>query len=226
MTPFENTLFSGFGEGLPLLDMSISFHQYTTVDLSVANAELKSIEISDPEVCQQYIDSILTRNNAAVAYGGYLEKRNLYNGYSTFTDEGQPQRNIHLGLDLWARAGTRVCAPLNSSVHSFKNNSSIGDYGPTIILSHQLNGIPFHTLYGHLSLDSIRHIEVGQSIFKGEYFATLGTPDINVNYAPHLHFQIIRDLGHYSGDFPGVCAAGDVAHYSKLCPDPNLLLKL
>ena len=226
MTSFETAVFSGIKEPVALLDRAIPILHYTPIDLSVNNVELRDLDISDPEVCQGYIDSILSRHNATVAYGGYMEKRNLYKGYSGFTEAGQPLRNIHLGLDLWSRAGTKVCAPLDGLVHSFMNNFMPGDYGPTIILTHELDGVRFHSLYGHLSLESLKNLGVGQLVPKGHYFATLGTPDINVNYAPHLHFQLIRDLANHSGDFPGVCSAGDVAYYSKICPDPNLLLKL
>jgi len=41
-----------------------------------------------------------------------------------------------------------------------------------------------------------------------------------------LHFQIIKDIKDYKGDYPGVCAAKDLKYYKNNCPNPNLLLKL
>jgi len=110
--------------------------------------------------------------------------------------------------------------------HSFQNNSSVGDYGPTIILKHDIRSNVFYTLYGHLSVDSLHDLYVGKPFAKGKTLAKLGTTDINVNYAPHLHFQIIRDLQANTGDYPGVAAENELHFYTKNCPNPNLLLNL
>ena len=211
---------------IAILDSSISFSQYTPLDLSIANTELKGYDITDYRSCQSYIDLILERHRATVAYGGYLEKRNLYTQTASFTSNGVPIRNVHLGIDYWCKSGTKVLAPLSGTVHSFENNKSIGDYGPTIILEHQLEHFTFYSLYGHLSKESIDGIAIGDSFQKGEVLAKLGTPDINVNYAPHLHFQLIRDIEGNRGDYPGVCSFDKLPYYSQNCPDPNILLKI
>lgn len=159
-----------------------------------------------------------------MAYGGYLEQRDLYSGNVNFALD-EERRDVHLGVDFWAKAGTRVVAPLDGEVHSFKNNAVQGDYGPTIILRHELEGILFHSLYGHLSLESLDGLYVGKAFKKGEELATLGTPEVNVHYAPHLHFQLILDLQRKKGDYPGVCRASEVDFYSRNCPDPMLLFR-
>lgn len=210
---------------ISLFESSLSFDQFSCLDLSTSNKELKNIDITNPMICQLYIDTILERNKAKVAYGGYLEQRNLYNDKSSFSSKSNP-RNIHLGMDFWTKAGTKVITPLKGKVHSFQNNSTIGDYGPTIILQHRYKEFTFHTLYGHLSIESIAHLHVGQVFEAGMTLATLGTTDINVNYAPHLHFQIIIDLEGKHGDYPGVCSEEDLEFYSQNCPDPNLLLNI
>jgi len=207
------------------LDASISYDHYCALDLSVSNQDLNAFEITDPSACQQYIDQILKKNSAKVAYGGYLEKRNLYRDKSSFSNK-TALRDIHLGVDFWTAAGTKVVAPLDGKVHSFQNNTTVGDYGPTIILQHEIEGLVFHTLYGHLSLEAIANLHIGQDFEKGAAIATLGTSAINVNYAPHLHFQIIIELEGMKGDYPGVCSTDTVDFYSKNCPDPNLLLNL
>jgi hypothetical protein len=69
-------------------------------------------------------------------------------------------------------------------------------------------------------------LQVGATIYGGAVFATLGTPEINVNYAPHLHFQLILDIGDHYGDYPGVCEEANLAYFSDNCPNPNLLLKI
>lgn len=206
-----------------ILDKAITLDQYCTINLSTSNTELQKIDIKNPNVCQRYIDLILNRNQAKVAFGGYLEKRNIYDNKANFF-QNETKRNIHLGIDFWAKAGTKVIAPLDAQVHSFKNNTTIGDYGPTIVLQHEFGGDTFYTLYGHLSVASLKNISKGQLFKAGETIATLGTTAINVNYAPHLHFQIILDMEEKEGDYPGVCSAVDLDFYSKNCPNPNLLL--
>lgn len=209
----------------PILDKKILLDEYCRLDLSISNGEIRTLDIADYRHCQNYIDSVLEKNKAKVAYGGYLEKRNLYSSKSNFSDDGNP-RNIHLGIDFWAKEGTDVIAPLDGEVHSFQNNSTSGDYGPTIILQHRHGKSTFHTLYGHLSLQSLKDLYVGKKFRIGEVLATLGTPEINVNYAPHLHFQVIRDMQGKTGDYPGVCTEKDLEYYSRNCPDPDHLLKM
>ncbi len=201
--------------------------KYTPIDLSITNCELADLDLSDPGLCQQYIDLVLNNNSASVAFGGYLEKRALYRTYQNFLKKKEDDpRNIHLGIDFWSKAGTRVMGPIDGTVHSFRNNNIPGDYGPTIILDHQMGGITFYTLYGHLSLKSLEDLYIGRKFKKGEYIGDLGTPDINVNYASHLHFQIIKDVEAYRGDYPGVSNVADLEFYTANCPDPNILLNL
>lgn len=224
--PQLETLLKNHSESYtPILDASISIDHYTPIDLSIHNPELDSIDIANPDACQAYIDSVLTTNGSKVAYGGYLEKRKLYAVNSNFQTNASGQRNVHLGVDFWAKAGTTVLVPLLGKVHSFKNNAVKGDYGPTIILKHHLMKTKFYTLYGHLSLASLDGLYVGKEFCRGEAIGTLGTTDINVNYAPHLHFQLIADIGEYEGDYPGVCTTKDVEYYTTNCPNPLLLLK-
>ncbi|MBT8284471.1 MAG: peptidoglycan DD-metalloendopeptidase family protein [Flavobacteriaceae bacterium] len=209
----------------PLLDASIPFREYTPLDLSVDNKELQGIDLSDPLACQEYINTVLAGNKARVAYGGYLERRNLYSGNAAFS-EGEERRDVHLGVDFWAEAGTAVLAPIEGEVHSFKNNAVKGDYGPTIILRHKTKGVVFHSLYGHLSLECLDGLYEGKRFKNGEVLATLGTSEENVNYAPHLHFQLIFDLQGMQGDYPGVCRASEKGFYRANCPDPNHLFSL
>ena len=211
---------------VPVLDATIPLGAYVPLDLSVTNEQLKGLELDDPQVCQRYIHSILEPTGAKVAYGGYLEHRNLYARHRHFTLSGKSPRNIHLGLDLWAPAGTSVLAPLPGKVHSFQNNDATGDYGPTLILEHDIDGFRFYTLYGHLSEESLFNLQEGLHKEPGDIIGFLGTEKVNGGYAPHLHFQLILHLHGNRGDFPGVCSREQVPFYSKNCPDPDFLLKI
>ena len=207
---------------LPILDPAIPLSRYCEINLSTANGELREVDLTHPAACQAYIDVCLERNGAQVAYGGYLEVRDLYGDKPAFSD-GTP-RNIHLGVDFWAKAGTKVITPLDGKVHSFQNNTARGDYGPTIILEHRTVAGKLYTLYGHLSVETLETLKKGEFFKAGSVLGTLGTTDINVNYAPHLHFQLIRDLGTFQGDYPGVCAVNELEYYSNNCPNPCILI--
>ncbi len=213
-------------QNVKVIEASIDNFDYISVDLSIKNKNLASIDVSSSKSFEKFINNYLDKNNAKVAYGGYNETRNLYKRSTVFKDDLSPERNIHIGLDLWIAAKTNVLAALDGVIHSFKNNVSLGDYGPTIILEHLVNGIQFYTLYGHLSTESLYNLHIGKQFRKGEKLATLGNYPINGDYSPHLHFQIIQNIENYQGDYPGVCSSNDLVYYLKNCPDPNYLLKL
>jgi murein DD-endopeptidase MepM/ murein hydrolase activator NlpD len=211
---------------IKVIDSTIPYSQYTPLDLSVSNVALSQLNITNASNFETFIESHLNKNNARVAYGGYNEIRNLYKRSAAFNDLNTDERNIHIGLDLWIKAGTPVLAALDGKVHSFQYNNNVGDYGPTIILEHQIENQTFYTLYGHLSLESIASSKIGDFFTKGQQLATLGDSTVNGDYAPHLHFQIIKDIEDNFGDYPGVCSKNKLNYYLNNCPDPNLLLKI
>lgn len=213
-------------QNVKVIDESIDYSQYIPLDLSITNDVLAKEEIADSSHFEKYIENYLAKNNAKVAFGGYNEIRNLYKRSTVFNDPKTEERNIHIGLDLWIKAGTPVLAALDGFIHSFNYNTGVGDYGPTIIIEHKIEKQRFYTLYGHLSLESISNIEIGDIVEKGMQIGTLGDALVNGDYAPHLHFQIIEEISNTFGDYPGVCSKSDLDYYLKNCPDPNLLLKI
>lgn len=213
-------------KNIKVIDSAIAYSQYIPLDLSVSNLELSNIAIENAEAFEAYIENYLQKNDAKVAFGGYNEERNLYKRSGIFNDTENEERNIHIGMDLWVKKGTGVLAALDGTVSSFDFNAGLGNYGPTIILEHKIENQTFYTLYGHLSLESIEKIEIGAVFKKGQQFATLGDASINGDYAPHLHFQIIKDIKDNIADYPGVCSKNDLKYYLENCPDPNLLLKI
>ncbi len=209
-----------------VIDSDIDYSEYVAIDLSSNNVDLAKIDITCAAEFEAYIVNYLSKNNAKVGFGGYKEIRAIYQRSSVFKNDTSDERNIHIGMDLWIKAGTKVLAALDGTIHSFQNNTALGDYGPTIILEHQIENNVFYTLYGHLSLESLNGKKVGTEVKKGETIATLGASPINGDYAPHLHFQIIIDMDNRFGDYPGVCNIKNLSLYSEICPDPNLLLKI
>lgn len=212
---------------LRVIDATIANTQYVALDLSVTNKTIHLIDVSSSLGLGTYINSYIKANSAKVAFGGYNETRNIYQRSNYFNNQNpETERNIHLGIDLWIKAESPIFTPLEATVHSFKNNTNYGDYGPTLILKHHISGFDFYTLYGHLSLASIENLRVGQHFKQGEQIATLGDATVNGDYPPHLHFQIIKDLQDFNGDYPGVCSKKDLEFYLNNCPNPDVLLKL
>ena len=157
--------------------------------------------------------------------GGYDEDRAIYDGPVFAAGAGEEPRTIHLGIDLFAAAGTPVFAPLAGRVHSFQDNANPKDYGPTVILEHSVTTeLTFYTLYGHLSRQSLVGLHVGQDIAAVTQIATLGDAEVNGGWPPHLHFQIILDMGTAHRDFPGVFKKSECARWKLICPDPAPLL--
>lgn len=193
-------------------------------DFTAANQALTPDLLRSEAAFCSYISESMAQAGAVLGVGAYAEDRVIYLKSEVFS--GAEARSLHLGIDLWAPAGTPVYAPIDGILHSFANNAASGDYGPTLILEHRFSGRLFYTLYGHLSLNSLHNLEVGMPLAAGEPLGTLGAWHENVHWPPHLHFQIIRDLEGLSGDFPGVCAPSAAVKWLALCPDPNLLLRL
>lgn len=211
----------------PLISSSRSNNSYVPLNLSLNNKELANVDVSSSKNLERFIWNYMAQNRASVAYGGYLEQRGIYRRSDYFNqDNPETERNIHLGLDLWIEADTPIYAPLDAKIHSFQNNTNYGDYGPAIILEHAIDRHIFYTLYGHLSLESLEDKSLGQIVSKGDKIATLGKAEVNGDYPPHLHFQIIKDLQGKTGDYPGVCNALELDFYKENCPNPNFLLNL
>ena len=212
----------------PVLDVDLRTELCHVLDLSVSSALVEG----DPEkldmvALTKAIDQEMGRAGIAVSVGRYDEPRLLYTSplFVSSRNPTEERRTIHLGVDLFVSAGSRVHAPLAGVIHILADNRAPLDYGPVVILKHAMgDGDEFFTLYGHLSRESTRKLSVGQSIAKGEAFARIGTIQENGGWPPHLHLQIIADLLERDKDFPGVAAASEREIWTSICPDPNLLL--
>lgn len=214
-------------DNIKVIDDSISKSDYTPIDLSISNNDLNTFDISSSKAWEHYISNYLEKQNKKVAFGGYLEHRAIYKRSTMFNQNDKAtERNIHLGVDLWTEANTNVLSAFDGEVHSFKDNVGLGNYGPTILLKHVIEGIMFYTLYGHLTRASLSSCDIGKKVKQGDVIAHLGDTQVNGDYAPHLHFQVIKNIQDNYGDYPGVSSLNDVMFYKENCPDPNLVLKL
>jgi len=228
---------STFGK---VVNFNASTDKLCHLDFTAANTELTTGLVTDTQQFSAYIHNKLKANNCKYGIGGYNEDRVLYKRSSLFAlaaskispyayegeEEGAGSRSIHLGIDIWGAAGTKVYVPIGGTVHSYAYNDNFGDYGATIVLQHQLDTVLFQTLYGHLSLNDLVPLQQGKYISRGELLGHFGEEKENGNWPPHLHFQIIEDMRLYEGDYPGVCSMGERETYLNNCPDADLILKM
>ncbi len=209
----------------PVVPINPAKEKIAPLDLSKTNTSFTTSIFNDLDLFNSFIEDQHKATNAKFLTGGYRELREMYRRSELFDTTTEP-RSLHLGIDIWGPAGTQICTPLGGMVHSFRYNNNHGDYGATIILQHQLETENFYVLYGHLALRDIENLRVGQFITRGEPFAHFGPPEENGNWPPHLHFQLILDMGNWEGDYPGVCRPSEALKYLHNSPDPRVLLNI
>lgn len=210
----------------PVVPFSPASDQLLPLDLSESNTEITEDIFNDAQQFTRYLEEKLLAARCRYAIGGYAELRAMYQRSSLFSPAVGEPRRFHLGTDIWGSAGTPVHAFAGGMIHSFAFNNNFGDYGPTIILLHQFDGVPFYTLYGHLALRDLELIQAGKYISRGQIIGHFGTTAENGNWPPHLHIQIIIDLELKKGDYPGVCRYSEREKYLANCPDPDLVLQM
>ncbi len=210
----------------PVLPVDLRAPSVARLDFTDQNPIVALADLHDTAAFEQLVQAMLAEKQAAVGIGGYLENRVIYRRSQHFESGVVAEaRSLHLGVDVWLPAGTPVLAPLPAVVHSLADNDNFGDYGPTVILEHALEGTVFYSLYGHLSRREWAALRVGQALAKGEAFATVGPFPENGDWPPHLHFQLMADLQGRVGDFPGVARPSERAEWAARCPNPNLVLQ-
>ncbi len=209
-----------------------------TLDTSVGSPTLPHPDtLARHGALERWIDAEIAAHGATVGIGRYGEARLFYHApdFHAPGNDGPEARTIHLGLDLFAPAGTAVHSPLPGTVVSVADNDQPCDYGPTAILRHAAaDGTGFHTLYGHLDRATLDHLEPGRAIAAGDVLGRLGSAEVNGGWAPHLHFQVIALDPLYDdgmevaepGNFPGVALQRLRTVWESVLPDPSALAGL
>jgi murein DD-endopeptidase MepM/ murein hydrolase activator NlpD len=208
----------------PVMGEKLTTENTLPLDFTVANQELEAVDLSNTSAFDHYVFTKLTQAGKTYGIGGYLEKRAIYRRSEVFATSESNFRNVHLGVDIWTCAGAPIFVPFEGKVHSFRDNAGFGDYGPTIILEHEIQGKKLFSLYGHLFRSDLEILEIGKIFQAGEILCHVGPFPENGDWPPHLHFQLMWDLGQNWGDYPGVAAEKDLEFYQENCPDPNRML--
>jgi murein DD-endopeptidase MepM/ murein hydrolase activator NlpD len=216
----------------PVINFKPETEKIISIDFSHKNKELEKIDLENTAELSDYMDQLLASQEAQYGIGGYDELRTVYSRSKLFNNdpgkefkEEEPRR-LHIGTDIWAPAETPVFAPTDGRIHSFAFNDHFGDYGATLILKHTIEGRDFHTLYGHISLKDLEGLKRDTIVHKGALISHFGREKENGYWPPHLHFQVIKDMHGFEGDYPGVCKFSERRIYLQNCPDPDSLLNL
>lgn len=160
--------------------------------------------------------------NSPFGIGKYDEQR--VGMYTTEMYTKSPElRNIHMGIDIGAPAGTPVHAFYAGEVFLTANNHQEGDYGYTLITKHILHDTPLFVLHGHLSAKSIEGKKPGQKFQAGEVIAWLGEKHENGGWNPHLHFQVSLEKPEVC-DMPGVVSESQREKAKRIYLDPQCIL--
>lgn len=98
---------------------------------------------------------------------------------------GTSGTNHHNGVDFVPGGGTPIYAIADGvvSVHS----DDYSGYGNHIIISHDVNGMVFDSLYAHM-LTMSSPLNAGDQIKAGDFIGLVG--DTGNSYGSHLHFEI------------------------------------
>lgn len=177
-----------------------------------------SVGSSDPRDAQGVLAMMADLD---VLAGHYAEDRDVYRGEAF---EGE-ERTVHLGLDLFQPAGSKVYAPYDGGVEVVEARPAAGDYGHVVILRHRTAaGTPFWTLYGHLGPSVVDDLQVGADVAAGALIGVIGEEDHNGAWPPHVHVQVLTDLCGMGGEVYGVAPRSQTTLWRSICPNPNLMV--
>lgn len=170
---------------------------------------------------QKFLDKTLSKHGKEMAVSGYLENR--YSLLKDIPQMAQEARYYHLGVDIWAKVGTKLHCPYDCEVVVAEYEEGIGNYGGFCVIKVCLNGTMFYILFGHLNPNTLP--KVGTKLKVGQIFAEIGDYHENGGWTWHLHLQVLTEKGFSDGWIhKGYCAEKDLSNIQFLCPDPSFIL--
>jgi len=211
----------------PIVRPGVAKPKVAVFDFSASGPEAAQWASLDSAEAEARIAAQIGSERAAFGIGLYGEDRGIYQGDAYQTSVEGARRSVHLGVDIFAPVHEPVSAPFAGKVAFIHDDAVPYGFGPTLLLEHEIDGgVRFWTLYGHLSRESVAKLSEGQSIAKGEVFATFGAAEENGSWAPHLHFQIVTDHLGLGGQMHGVGVRDQWQVWREVSPDPSVVLGL
>lgn len=236
-----------------------------SVDLSVGSPWLgHAKDYTDPDRLAFELGCLSRQEKGAVPAGGYLECRaepflktyeagmEAQGAVRAEGNSGPVCRSLHLGMDVWAMAGTPVHALFEGQVVQVRMEANDGPATETeietkaegetetktatgigapagsaeLVLAHRTPvGMQFYTLYGGLDPECLSRLDKERAVEKGETLGMVAARTAVNPRVPHLHFQVMLDLPGQGCAFPRVVFPDQREVWKSICPDPNLFFR-
>jgi 4-aminobutyrate aminotransferase-like enzyme/Ser/Thr protein kinase RdoA (MazF antagonist) len=206
----------------PVLDRPVAVLSKATVPFGdPQHAIAKASAARRPDEAERLWRAIADKDGIALGIGPWGEERPVYSSdaFRSVFAPGQ-RRTLHLGLDLFAPAGSNVRTPIDGVVADLFETDTPLDYGHAVLLRHEVERQAFYSLWGHLSAQTTRDRRVGERLRAGEAIGQLGDTHENGNWQPHVHIQLITYEPENAGDVIGAGEAGYLNVWRELFPDP------
>ncbi|WP_313791474.1 hypothetical protein [Lacinutrix neustonica] len=84
---FSSFLMAITHQDIQVIDAIIPKSSYIPIRLSESNSDLETFDIGSSEAWEVYITNYLKTHHKKVAFGGYLEKRGIYNRSDYFNNQ-------------------------------------------------------------------------------------------------------------------------------------------
>ncbi len=146
------------------------------VDISYAAKATPVKYYDNSGLCGQETDVSVPVSGGPIVYP--LEAPKISSGY------GYRWGSIHAGIDFEGSVGIPIRSAADGIVKAVMP-SAYNALGICTIVSHNVNGVQFDTLYGHLSSVDV---SVGQVVTAGQYLGAMGSTGVSTG--PHLHFEV------------------------------------
>ncbi|MGE0008046.1 MAG: aminotransferase class III-fold pyridoxal phosphate-dependent enzyme [Parvibaculaceae bacterium] len=205
----------------PVLGRPLSNHRILIVPFGDASHPLaKAAAAMDVKACETEWQALRKANNAELGVGPWGEERAVYAG-QMFQSRlvRDVRRTHHLGLDIFAEAGTPVLAPLPGRVIDVVIEREPLGYGCAVLIEHEPEpGLRFLSLWGHLAHATADRIRKGRTLATGDEIGVLGHAAENGGWLPHLHLQLVA---YATGDLAPIPGVGEEAYldlWKKLYP--------
>ncbi|MFE0751497.1 transglycosylase family protein [Gordonia sp. NPDC058843] len=186
---------------VPLLALVMGFFASCTVIISVAG---------DDDACLPLTGGVDQPADATLSPGAKVKPMKVKD-FQITSGYGPRDGAMHEGIDLAGAIGAPIYAAADGTVTAAGSASGFGHW---IVLTHNINGHVWSTVYGHMFADGVL-VKAGQKVTAGQHIAKLGNDGQSTG--PHLHFEV-WDGGHR--DFTGGHSV-DPAGWVSTSPEPG-----
>lgn len=109
---------------------------------------------------------------------------------------GSNNIEFHSGMDLSAPSGTEIVSVADGVVYETGySETGLGNY---VYIKHNIDGIIYYSIYGHMSDDSIV-VSKGDNIKMGDVIGIIGTTGNSTGI--HLHFTLSSPILSFNKDY-------------------------